>query len=141
MRKWPRIPASIRCIRQGGIARSIRSCSSGAARRQPPDASRQPRHCVTASLCHCVTALANNDEETVMTFRAPVVDGLSVRVVVDSRYERFLPKASHSQVRIEHIGRIPGRPDTTFAAEWGLSLHLASAKDGAKAEYVLDFGY
>ena len=76
-----------------------------------------------------------------MTFQAPVVDELAIRVVVDSRYERFLPKSSHPQVRIEHIGRIPGRPDMTFAAEWGLSLHLASVKDGAKAQYVLDFGY
>jgi 7,8-dihydropterin-6-yl-methyl-4-(beta-D-ribofuranosyl)aminobenzene 5'-phosphate synthase len=76
-----------------------------------------------------------------MAFQAPVVDELSVRVVVDSRYERFLPKASHSQVRIEHIGRIPGRPDMTFAAEWGLSLHLASVAQGAKAQYILDFGY
>ena len=45
-----------------------------------------------------------------MAFQPPVVDELSVRVVVDSRYERFLPKASHSHVSIEHIGRIPGRP-------------------------------
>jgi len=76
-----------------------------------------------------------------MAFLPPVVDELSVRVVVDSRYERFLPKASHPQVAVEHVGRIPGRPDMTFAAEWGLSLHLASKKDGAKAQYVLDFGY
>lgn len=76
-----------------------------------------------------------------MTFQPPVVDSLSVRVVVDSRYERFLPKASHPQVAVEHIGRIPGRPDMTFAAEWGLSLHLASVAQGAKAQYVLDFGY
>jgi 7,8-dihydropterin-6-yl-methyl-4-(beta-D-ribofuranosyl)aminobenzene 5'-phosphate synthase len=76
-----------------------------------------------------------------MAFQAPVVDELAIRVVVDSRYERFVPKASHPQVRIEHIGRIPGRPDMTFAAEWGLSLHLASVQDGAKAQYVLDFGY
>ena len=76
-----------------------------------------------------------------MAFQPPVVVALSVRVVVDSRYERFLPKASHPQVRIEHIGRIPGRPDMTFAAEWGLSLHLASVQGGAKAQYVLDFGY
>ncbi|MDH3437670.1 MAG: MBL fold metallo-hydrolase [Betaproteobacteria bacterium] len=74
-------------------------------------------------------------------FTAPVVDELSVRVVVDSRYERFLPKASHPRVRIEHVGRIPGRPLTTFAAEWGLSLHLASVQAGAKAQYLLDFGY
>ena len=76
-----------------------------------------------------------------MAFVAPVVDELSVRVVVDSRYERFLPKSSHSLVRIEHVGRIPGRPNMTVACEWGLSLHLASVKDGAKAQYLLDFGY
>ncbi len=76
-----------------------------------------------------------------MPFEAPVVDALSVRVVVDSRYERFLTKTQHPQVGIEHIGRIPGRPNSTLAAEWGLSLHLASVKAGAKAQYVLDFGY
>jgi len=76
-----------------------------------------------------------------MPFQAPVVNELSVRVVVDSRYERFLPKATHRYVQIEHLGRIRGRPDMTFAAEWGLSLHLASVKEGAKAQYVLDFGY
>ena len=76
-----------------------------------------------------------------MPFQAPVVDELSVRVVVDSRYERFLPKAAHPLVRIEHMGRVPGRPDMTYACEWGLSLHLASVADGAKAQYVLDFGY
>jgi 7,8-dihydropterin-6-yl-methyl-4-(beta-D-ribofuranosyl)aminobenzene 5'-phosphate synthase len=76
-----------------------------------------------------------------MPFEAPIVDELSVRVVVDSRYERFLPKTQHPYVRVEHIGRIPGRPNMTLAAEWGLSLHLASVKAGARAQYVLDFGY
>jgi 7,8-dihydropterin-6-yl-methyl-4-(beta-D-ribofuranosyl)aminobenzene 5'-phosphate synthase len=76
-----------------------------------------------------------------MAFQPPVVDALSVRVVVDSRYERFLPKASHPLMQVEHIGRIRGRPDMTLAAEWGLSLHLASEQEGRKAQYVLDFGY
>jgi 7,8-dihydropterin-6-yl-methyl-4-(beta-D-ribofuranosyl)aminobenzene 5'-phosphate synthase len=76
-----------------------------------------------------------------MSFQAPVVDELSVRVVVDARYERFLPKASHRYVQIEHMGRVPGRPMTTFACEWGLSLHLTSGIAGAKSQYLLDFGY
>ena len=79
--------------------------------------------------------------ETMTPFKVPVVDELSVRVVVDSSYERFLPKASHPLVGIEHVGRIPGREMTTFAAEWGLSLHLTSVQAGAKAQYLLDFGY
>lgn len=78
---------------------------------------------------------------TLSPFKPPVVDALAVRVLVDSRYERFLPRLSHPMVKIEHIGRIIGRPEMTFSCEWGLSLHLASEKDGAKAQYVLDFGY
>ncbi len=74
-------------------------------------------------------------------FEAPVVDRLSVRVVVDSVYERFLPKAAHPFVAIEHVGKIPGRQMTTLAGEWGLSLHLDSASADAKAQYMLDFGY
>ena len=79
--------------------------------------------------------------DSMVPFEAPVVDQLTIRVLVDSRYERFLPKAMHSLVGIEHVGRIPGRELSTFAAEWGLSLHLSSSMDGAKAQYVLDFGY
>jgi 7,8-dihydropterin-6-yl-methyl-4-(beta-D-ribofuranosyl)aminobenzene 5'-phosphate synthase len=81
----------------------------------------------------------NADRQT--PFAAPVVDRLSVRVVVDSHYERFLPKASHPVVAIEHVGSIPGRQMSTLAGEWGLSLHLESVKGGAKAQYLLDFGY
>ena len=33
-------------------------------------------------------------------FEAPVVDSLSVRVVVDSRHELFLPKMEHPHVAI-----------------------------------------
>ena len=66
-------------------------------------------------------------------FVAPMVDRLSVRVVVDSRYERFLPKATHSFVTIEHVGQIPGRQMTSLACEWGLSLHLESSRAGSQA--------
>ena len=75
------------------------------------------------------------------SFAPPVVDRLSIRVVVDSHYERFLPKAAHPVVAIEHVGEIPGRQMTTLAGEWGLSLHLESARDGAKAQYLVDFGF
>jgi len=74
-------------------------------------------------------------------FHAPVVDALSIRVLVDSRYERFVPKASHRYVQVEHVTRIYGRPEMTLSCEWGLSLHLVSERDGRQGQYVLDFGY
>jgi 7,8-dihydropterin-6-yl-methyl-4-(beta-D-ribofuranosyl)aminobenzene 5'-phosphate synthase len=74
-------------------------------------------------------------------FAPPVVDSLSIRVVVDSHYERFLPKATHPVVQIEHTGEIRGRQMSTLAGEWGLALHLESGYRGAKTQYLLDFGY
>ncbi len=74
-------------------------------------------------------------------FAAPTVDSLSVRVVVDSRYERFLPKHTHEHVQIEHVGQVRGRQMTSLCCEWGLSLHLESVRKDAKAQFMLDFGY
>jgi len=74
-------------------------------------------------------------------FAAPLVDRLSVRLVVDSYFDLFMPKAEHPHVRIEHVSRMPGRPNETFAGEWGLSLHLESEKAGERHQYLLDFGF
>jgi 7,8-dihydropterin-6-yl-methyl-4-(beta-D-ribofuranosyl)aminobenzene 5'-phosphate synthase len=74
-------------------------------------------------------------------FEAPVIDQLSIRVIVDSVYERFLPAGTHSFAKIEHVGVISGRQMSTLACEWGLSLHLESIVGGLSAEYLLDFGY
>jgi 7,8-dihydropterin-6-yl-methyl-4-(beta-D-ribofuranosyl)aminobenzene 5'-phosphate synthase len=78
---------------------------------------------------------------TGQSFAAPTVDQLAVRVVVDSRYERFLPKMTHAFTHIEHVGQVPGRQMTSLACEWGLSLHLQSRRAGSAAQYLLDFGY
>ena len=74
-------------------------------------------------------------------FSAPVVDSLSVRVVVDSVFDQFMAKATHPLCTIEHVGRIPGREMSCLAGEWGLSLHLESRGAGASSQYLLDFGY
>ena len=58
---------------------------------------------------------------------------LSVRLVVDSYFDLFMPKATHPHVRIEHVARIPGRETSTLAGEWGLSLHLESRERRASA--------
>ncbi len=73
-------------------------------------------------------------------FEAPIVDALSIRVVTDSYYDRFLPKPAHPAVVIENVSRIPGRHMETFAGEWGLALHLDSTMDGERSQFLLDFG-
>ena len=74
-------------------------------------------------------------------FAAPVVNSLSVRVLVDSAYDRFISDATHPAVKIEHVRHIPGHERSTLAGEWGLSLHLESVESGGKSQYLLDFGY
>src|SRR2546421_6433072 len=74
-------------------------------------------------------------------FKPPVVDSLSVRVVVDSVFDQFMPKATHPMCAIEHVGRIRHNLNSTLAGEWGLSLHLESRTGGATGHYLLDFGY
>ena len=78
---------------------------------------------------------------TAEPFKAPTVESLSVRLVVDSYFDLFMPKATHPHCRIEHVSRIPGRETSTLACEWGLSLHLESAKAGERHRYLLDFGF
>src|ERR1700730_1214644 len=55
-------------------------------------------------------------------FNAPVVSSLSVRVIVDSVFDQFMPKAAHPTCAIEHVGRIRNKLHSTLAGEWGLSL-------------------
>ena len=74
-------------------------------------------------------------------FVAPIVETLSVRLLVDSYYDRFIADASHPVVKIEHVRHITGHERSTLAGEWGLSLHLESAQAGGKSRYLLDFGY
>jgi hypothetical protein len=80
-----------------------------------------------------------------MTLNAPfkplVVESLSVRVVVDSVFDQFMPKVTHPMVTIEHVGRIRSNLNSTLAGEWGLSLCLESRNAGATGRYLLDFGY
>ncbi len=74
-------------------------------------------------------------------FEAPTVKSLSVRLVVDSYHDIFMPKAEHRFCHIEHVGRMPGREKETFACEWGLSLHLESETERGRSQYLLDFGF
>jgi 7,8-dihydropterin-6-yl-methyl-4-(beta-D-ribofuranosyl)aminobenzene 5'-phosphate synthase len=72
--------------------------------------------------------------------QAPVVDRLSIRVLVDGAYNLFLHPAEIKGVKIEP----PPRSDDyrrAFHNEWGLSLYLESQNGGARHTVMLDFGY
>jgi 7,8-dihydropterin-6-yl-methyl-4-(beta-D-ribofuranosyl)aminobenzene 5'-phosphate synthase len=83
----------------------------------------------------------NVEIERAEPFATPVVESLSVRLVVDSVYDRFIVDATHPMVKIEHVRHIPGHERSTFAGEWGLSLHLESRQAAGRSQFLLDFGY
>ncbi len=71
---------------------------------------------------------------------APVVDRLSVRVLVDGAYNLFLRPGEVKGVKVE---RPPREADYRRAIhnEWGLSLYLESQRAAEQRTFMLDFGY
>jgi 7,8-dihydropterin-6-yl-methyl-4-(beta-D-ribofuranosyl)aminobenzene 5'-phosphate synthase len=72
--------------------------------------------------------------------QAPVVDRVSVQVLVDGAYNLFLRPGEVKGVKIE---RPPREADYRRAIhnEWGLSLFVESQRDAEQRSIMLDFGY
>jgi 7,8-dihydropterin-6-yl-methyl-4-(beta-D-ribofuranosyl)aminobenzene 5'-phosphate synthase len=72
--------------------------------------------------------------------QAPVVDRVSVRVVIDGAYNLFLRPGEVKGVKIE---RPPRESDYRRAIhnEWGLSLFIESQRAAEQRNIMLDFGY
>jgi 7,8-dihydropterin-6-yl-methyl-4-(beta-D-ribofuranosyl)aminobenzene 5'-phosphate synthase len=72
--------------------------------------------------------------------QAPVVDRVSVRVVIDGAYNLFLRPGEVKDVKIE---RPPRESDYRRAIhnEWGLSLFIESQRAAEQRSIMLDFGY
>ncbi len=71
---------------------------------------------------------------------APVVDRLSVRVLVDLTHNIFLRPTTVNRVQVQPA---PRAKDYTkeLHTQWGLSLFLQSEKAGQKQSLMLDYGY
>lgn len=113
-----------------GLLRACKSGQCGVCRR------RAPRLMVTWQRPHSNISVR---ARLSMAFQAPVADGPSVSVVVDSRYERFVPKAPHALVRIEHVGRVPGHAGIVNTVRSA----MAAAKNlmGSEPDYFWHAGF
>ncbi len=84
--------------------------------------------------------LAHTGSARASSIQAPVVDKLSIRVLVDSSYDLFLKPSKLNGVSIE-----PGPKAADFRRtlhnEWGLSLWLESQRAGEQRTLMLDYGY
>ena len=76
--------------------------------------------------------------------QAPVVDGLSVRIVTDNLTDRYSIPVPTPGMKVERVGATekPGvAPHATLRAEWGLSLVADSVRGGEARRVMVDYGY
>jgi 7,8-dihydropterin-6-yl-methyl-4-(beta-D-ribofuranosyl)aminobenzene 5'-phosphate synthase len=71
----------------------------------------------------------------------PVVDKLTIQVLLDGAHDIFISGAGPADVRVERVRTPASFGGRTLQSEWGLSLHLVSAKGTETKRYLLDFGY
>ena len=72
----------------------------------------------------------------------PEIDRLSVRVVTDSYHHLFAPSGKFGDVTVQRFSRPPSSElPRTLQNEWGLSLHLESARGTESRQVLVDFGF
>lgn len=77
-----------------------------------------------------------------LTGAPPEVDRLSVQVVTDSYHHLFLPSGAFGEVAVQHWARpATSEPPRTLQNEWGLALHLQSARGAETRQVLVDFGF
>jgi len=102
----------------------------GAARRRGPALARG-----------VFTSLAYADAPA-LKGAVPEVDRLAVRVVTDSYHHYFAPSGQAAGVKIERYARPPSKGEPrTLQNEWGLALHLESARGRETRQVMIDFGF
>lgn len=87
-----------------------------------------------------MTLFRNAFGQALAAGNVPVIDTLTIRVLMDSSHDIFLRAPTPKGVRIQ---RTPGVEDwrKTLHNQWGLSLALESKAGGETRRVLLDFGY
>jgi 7,8-dihydropterin-6-yl-methyl-4-(beta-D-ribofuranosyl)aminobenzene 5'-phosphate synthase len=74
---------------------------------------------------------------------APEIDGLAVRVVVDSYQIAIAPSFTRNGVAVERLGWALGEqpPTKALVSEFGLSMHAESRRGNETRNVLVDFGF
>ena len=82
------------------------------------------------------------DSAPALSGTPPEVDRLSVRVVTDSYHHLFEPSGKFGEVTVQRYSRPPSKEaPRTLQNEWGLSMHLESARGAEMRQVLVDFGF
>ncbi len=95
----------------------------------------------TGSFLACYGVIDRSRAAEPIRITPPVVDRLTIQVVLDGQHDIFISGAQVPDVGIERV-RAPASFDgRTLESQWGLSLHLVSTKGNETRRYLLDFGF
>ena len=74
-------------------------------------------------------------------FDPPVVDRIVIREITDNQHNIFLAPLERSGLKVERTGFPAAAQGKTLESEWGLALHIETARGSEERRYLLDFGF
>ena len=95
----------------------------------------------TGSLLVCYGVLDRSADAAPVRITPPVVDNLTIQVVLDTNHDIFISGAQAPGVGVKRIRSPAAFNGRTLESQWGLSLHLTSTKGTDTKRILLDFGY
>ena len=95
----------------------------------------------TGSFLACYGVADRSANAAPVRILPPVVDKLTMQVVLDGQHDIFISGAQAKDVAIERVRTPASFQGRTLQSEWGLSLHLVSSRGSETKRYLLDFGF
>src|SRR5499425_209253 len=72
---------------------------------------------------------------------APVVDRVVVREITDNQHNVALKPLERPGLSVQRTGFPAAAQGKTLESEWGLALHIETARGSEERRYLLDFGF
>jgi 7,8-dihydropterin-6-yl-methyl-4-(beta-D-ribofuranosyl)aminobenzene 5'-phosphate synthase len=71
----------------------------------------------------------------------PVVDRIVIREITDNQHNIFLKPLERPGLSVQRTGFPAAAQGKTLESEWGLALHIETARGSEERRYLLDFGF
>ena len=95
----------------------------------------------TGSLLVCQTVLGPAARSAPLHIDPPIVDSLTIQVVLDTNHDIFISGAQPPGIGVKRVRSPAAFNGRTLESQWGLSLHLTSTRGAETKRILLDFGF
>ena len=95
----------------------------------------------TESFLACYGVVDRSKAAVPVRITPQAVDRLTIQAVVDTNHDIFISGAAAPGVGVERVRSPAAFNGKTLESQWGLSLHLVSARGNDTRRYLLDFSF